>query len=180
MALQGVMSLSEAAFRWNLSDGSSIRKRMGDFNEFESRLSGGVWLVTEAGMHRVFGPEPALKLGQLVRVLGTTSLESCGFILAEDIWDYQVCWVNQLDICETAYPKSALVVLSETECCNILLELSRRQSEFAPFIIQFNDTMRELHLTSHIAENDWVQRSRAQRQSNRAPSQKIKNMVNLS
>lgn len=63
MALNGVMSFSEAAKRWQLCDGSVLRKRQlaGLFQSNETALSGGVWLITEEAMIRVFGQPPRLK-----------------------------------------------------------------------------------------------------------------------
>lgn len=60
MALNGVMSFSEAAQRWQLCDGSALRKRQlaGIFFHHETTQSGGVWLITEEAMQRVFGPSP--------------------------------------------------------------------------------------------------------------------------
>lgn len=60
MALNGVMSFSEAAQRWQLCDGSALRKRQlaGLFQSSETSLSGGVWLITEEAMIRVFGKPP--------------------------------------------------------------------------------------------------------------------------
>lgn len=60
MALNGVMSFSEAAKRWQLCDGSVLRKRQlaGLFQSNETALSGGVWLITEEAMIRVFGQPP--------------------------------------------------------------------------------------------------------------------------
>lgn len=55
--LDSIMSLSEAAEKWGLADGSSIRKAIerGKFNSAEVRRSGSVWLVTKTAMQRVFG-----------------------------------------------------------------------------------------------------------------------------
>ena len=55
--LDSVMSLSEAAEKWGLADGSSIRKAIerGKFNPAEVRRSSSVWLVTYPAMQRVFG-----------------------------------------------------------------------------------------------------------------------------
>ena len=60
MALNGVMSFSEAAKEWHLCDGSALRKRQlsGFFHPHEIAQSGGVWLITEEAMIRVFGPKP--------------------------------------------------------------------------------------------------------------------------
>lgn len=55
--LELVMSLSEAAEKWGLSDGSSIRKAIErkKFRDTEVKCSGSIWLVTYQGMQRVFG-----------------------------------------------------------------------------------------------------------------------------
>jgi len=57
--LRKVLTLSEAAQRWKLSDGASIRKAIERkrFNDHEIRKSGGVWLIAYSAMERVFGPE---------------------------------------------------------------------------------------------------------------------------
>lgn len=53
-----VMSLSEAAEKWGLADGASIRKALErrKFQPSEAKRSGAIWLVTYSGMQRVFGP----------------------------------------------------------------------------------------------------------------------------
>ena len=58
--LSKVLTLSEAAQRWKLSNGASIRKAIErkKFNSHEIRKSGGVWLIAYSAMKRVFGPEP--------------------------------------------------------------------------------------------------------------------------
>lgn len=58
--LNKVLTLTEAAARWILADGSSIRKAIErkKFKENEIRKSGNIWLITMEGMIRVFGPEP--------------------------------------------------------------------------------------------------------------------------
>lgn len=58
--LEKVLTLSEAASRWKLSDGASIRKAIErkKFKKHEIRKSGGIWLITYDAMTRVFGPEP--------------------------------------------------------------------------------------------------------------------------
>lgn len=52
-----VYTFSEAAEKWQLSDGSVLRNavRRGKFNTDEYRQSGQVWLVTREGMERVYG-----------------------------------------------------------------------------------------------------------------------------
>jgi hypothetical protein len=58
--LSKVLTLSEAAQRWKLSNGASIRKAIErkKFKNHEIRKSGGVWLIAYSAMERVFGPEP--------------------------------------------------------------------------------------------------------------------------
>lgn len=54
-----VYTAVEAAEIWGL--GSSTVKRAcqtGRFAPWEARKSGGIWLVTRAGMERVYGPKP--------------------------------------------------------------------------------------------------------------------------
>jgi len=60
--LSKVLTLSEAAQRWKLADGASIRKAIERkrFTEYEIRKSGGVWLIVHSAMERVFGPEPGV------------------------------------------------------------------------------------------------------------------------
>ncbi|MDK2821802.1 MAG: hypothetical protein PWP31_1767 [Clostridia bacterium] len=58
MELRDVMTLSEAARMYNLSNGSVIRKAIsrGQFIEnIEVRKSGDTWLVTKQGMDRIYG-----------------------------------------------------------------------------------------------------------------------------
>ena len=57
--LKNVMTFPEACKRWNLGK-STLRKaaRSGRFNENEARKSEKTWLVTRAGMERLYGKEP--------------------------------------------------------------------------------------------------------------------------
>lgn len=64
-ALNEVMALEEAAERWNKSTDSlrqSCIERQGRPPRFkigiEARQSKRIWLVTRAGMERLYGPEP--------------------------------------------------------------------------------------------------------------------------
>ncbi|HEX9025912.1 MAG TPA: helix-turn-helix domain-containing protein [Clostridium sp.] len=55
--LNSVMTLSEAAKKWGLSDGSTIRKSIerGKFEQHEIKQAGGVWIISCNAMERVFG-----------------------------------------------------------------------------------------------------------------------------
>lgn len=55
--LTSVMTLSEAAKKWGLSDGSTIRKakERGKFEPYEIKQAGDVWITTYSSMERVFG-----------------------------------------------------------------------------------------------------------------------------
>lgn len=55
--LNSVMTLSEAARKWGLSDGSTIRKAIerGKFEKYEIKQAGDVWITTYSAMERVFG-----------------------------------------------------------------------------------------------------------------------------
>lgn len=55
--LKSVLTLTEAAKKWNLASGSTIRKAIerGKFKETEIKQSGNVWLTTYSAMQRVFG-----------------------------------------------------------------------------------------------------------------------------
>lgn len=55
--LNTVMTLSEAAKKWGLSDGSTIRKAIerGKFEQYEIKQAGDVWITTYSAMERVFG-----------------------------------------------------------------------------------------------------------------------------
>jgi hypothetical protein len=57
--LKQVMTFPEACKRWNLGE-STLRKAAlsGRFLENEARKSGKSWLVTRAGMERLYGKEP--------------------------------------------------------------------------------------------------------------------------
>jgi hypothetical protein len=57
--LKNVMTFPEACKRWNLGE-STLRKAAlsGRFNENEVRKSEKTWLVTHAGMKRLYGEEP--------------------------------------------------------------------------------------------------------------------------
>lgn len=61
--LKKVLTLNEAAQRWNLADGSSIRKAIQrkKFSDNEIRKSASIWLISYDGMVRVFGLEPKVK-----------------------------------------------------------------------------------------------------------------------
>lgn len=56
--LDQVFTLKEAARKWLLADGSTIRKAIerDKFRNGEIKQSGSVWLVTSEAMERVFGP----------------------------------------------------------------------------------------------------------------------------
>lgn len=55
--LEQILTLSEAAKKWGLADGSSIRKAIerNRFNPNEIKQAGSVWIITYTGMCRVFG-----------------------------------------------------------------------------------------------------------------------------
>lgn len=55
--LNQILTLSEAAKKWGLADGSSIRKAIerNRFNPDEIKQAGSVWIITYKGMCRVFG-----------------------------------------------------------------------------------------------------------------------------
>ena len=55
--LDCVMTLSEAAKKWGLSNGSTIRKSIerGKFEQDEIKQAGDVWVTTYSAMERVFG-----------------------------------------------------------------------------------------------------------------------------
>ena len=55
--LNSVMTLSEAAQKWGLSNGSTIRKAIerGKFERYEIKQAGDVWITTYSAMERVFG-----------------------------------------------------------------------------------------------------------------------------
>ena len=57
--LKQVMTFPEACKRWNLGE-STLRKAAlsGRFLENEARKSEKCWLVTRAGMERLYGEEP--------------------------------------------------------------------------------------------------------------------------
>ena len=61
--LKNVMTFPEACKRWNLGE-STLRKaaRSGRFLENELRKSEKTWLVTRAGMERLYGKEPENKM----------------------------------------------------------------------------------------------------------------------
>lgn len=61
--LELVMSLSEAAEKWGLADGASVRKALErrKFRPSEAKRSGAIWFVTYPGMQRVFGPIKSVK-----------------------------------------------------------------------------------------------------------------------
>lgn len=58
--LKEVMTFPEACKRWKLGE-STLRKaaRCGRFTEGEARKSEKTWLVTRAGMERLYGKEEA-------------------------------------------------------------------------------------------------------------------------
>lgn len=64
MIIDEVMTAKEAAARWDLHKETVKRACLGQkgypprFNEGEFRKSQGTWLVTRAGMERLYGKEP--------------------------------------------------------------------------------------------------------------------------
>lgn len=63
-ALEDIMTAKEAAERWGLAPitvrqaCTGYKKAPPRFTDTETRKSAGTWLVTHAGMERVFGPKP--------------------------------------------------------------------------------------------------------------------------
>ncbi len=63
MNFEDVMTTAEAAEHWGVSATTiklyclGTKNQSPKFNKNEYRKSGKVWLVTKAGMERVFGPE---------------------------------------------------------------------------------------------------------------------------
>lgn len=63
MNFEDVMTTAEAAERWGVSATTiklyclGTKNQSPKFNKNEYSKSGKVWLVTKAGMERVFGPE---------------------------------------------------------------------------------------------------------------------------
>ncbi|WP_010076491.1 helix-turn-helix domain-containing protein [Clostridium cellulovorans] len=55
--LTSIMTLSEAAKKWGLANGSTIRKAIerGKFQQNEIKQAGDVWIITYQAMERVFG-----------------------------------------------------------------------------------------------------------------------------
>lgn len=64
MNFEDVMTTTEAAKRWGLSPTTvklyclGTKTQPSKFKKGEFRKSENAWLVTKAGMERVFGPEP--------------------------------------------------------------------------------------------------------------------------
>jgi len=56
--LNKVLTFSEAAQKWGLANGATIRKAVerNKFDLYEVKKSGNVWLTTYDAMYRVFGP----------------------------------------------------------------------------------------------------------------------------
>lgn len=63
MNFEDVMSLQEAAEKWNVAQVTLRQSCIGykgkppRFKESEARKSGGTWLVTRAGMERLYGKQ---------------------------------------------------------------------------------------------------------------------------
>jgi hypothetical protein len=63
-ALEDIMTAKEAAERWGLAPitvrqaCTGYKKAPPRFTDKEARKSAGTWLVTRAGMERLYGPEP--------------------------------------------------------------------------------------------------------------------------
>lgn len=63
-ALQEVMTAAEAAEKWGKApitvqqSCAGYKKAPPRFTSDEARKAGRIWLVTRAGMERLFGPEP--------------------------------------------------------------------------------------------------------------------------
>ena len=60
--LDEVLTFTEAAMKWGLADGKTIRKAVerGRFEAYEIKKSGNVWLTTYEAMQRVFGEPKAI------------------------------------------------------------------------------------------------------------------------
>ncbi len=65
--LDDVMTAKEAAERWGIAPitirqaCSGYKKSPPRFTTVEARKSAGTWLVTRAGMERLYGPESTMK-----------------------------------------------------------------------------------------------------------------------
>ncbi|SER69305.1 hypothetical protein SAMN04487944_10877 [Gracilibacillus ureilyticus] len=70
MSLEHVLSIKEAAEIWNLSDGNIIRKAIdrGNFQEGEVRKSGSTWLISYAGMQRMYEAVPETRENEYPRL----------------------------------------------------------------------------------------------------------------
>ncbi|MFC4403001.1 helix-turn-helix domain-containing protein [Gracilibacillus xinjiangensis] len=70
MSLDNVLSIKEAAEIWNLSDGNIIRKAIdrGNFQDGEVRKSGSTWLISYAGMQRMYEAVPETKEAEFPRL----------------------------------------------------------------------------------------------------------------
>jgi hypothetical protein len=68
LPIHDVYTLKEAAARWGLSDGSTIRKAIErkKFLLHEVRKSESTWLITSDAMTRVYGPEDEESLPRLI------------------------------------------------------------------------------------------------------------------
>ncbi len=57
VSISDILTLTEAASKWRLADGATIRKAIerGKFDDLEVKRSGRTWLVTYQAMERVFG-----------------------------------------------------------------------------------------------------------------------------
>ncbi|MBB6454660.1 hypothetical protein HNQ94_003149 [Salirhabdus euzebyi] len=66
--IQDVYTLKEAALRWGLSDGSTIRKAIerNKFENHEVKKSESTWLITTDGMMRLYGPKNEESLPSLI------------------------------------------------------------------------------------------------------------------
>lgn len=60
--LDEVLTFTEAAMKWGLADGKTIRKAVerGRFEAYEIKKNGNVWLTTYEAMQRVFGEPKAI------------------------------------------------------------------------------------------------------------------------
>lgn len=57
LEIEDIMTLTEAAAKWRLADGATIRKAIerGKFDELDVKRSGRTWLISYQAMERVFG-----------------------------------------------------------------------------------------------------------------------------
>lgn len=168
MNLQHVYTFTEAAEKWNLSDGSVLRNavRSGRLEERYYKQSGKVWLVVKEGMEKLYGTLPQYSILGFVQEKDN---DINGFGVIADILrgsndqkpNYHVMFADMPeDFGVIERNETELLPLSDEEIKEKMAYIHNHVEDFVYFIIQIND-IPELS-EYHLEEDDFIKEKRAE------------------